>query len=435
MACYACVKPIKKNEDFLSCTIGDCNKRYHFLCTGETNPLNVNKETWKCPVCRCAAKKGGDNSLTPVGVSKKQDPNVTIRQKNIPMCPREEPSACEKQNFSQDICDMRLEMAKMREQLSHSATIISTYDTKLTNSISTIANYEAKLNQSITIMAAYEATIKKYAMEMEKLYAGLQKCSECSKVNIGMDPQPEPSAGPQKPSPPLVPQPQPSSGTLPVHCQVPLPVGVKVNKPTKPSMVQKLSKVQPSQPKTNILRHPEPQPATTSTTQGALSKGLNVNNITGKEEVIAEGTEKGAQPWVEVKKKQNRRLTSMCGTAGPAVTSLKAMEERKYLHLWNMASGIEEVREYLLQLCSGVACTVHELTPRGDYKSYKIGVPVAYYDVCFCMDVWPVNARIKAWINYRMQDQSVSALLAGEIATKPTSNRPFRGRPSDGAAT
>ncbi|KOB62439.1 putative reverse transcriptase [Operophtera brumata] len=108
-----------------------------------------------------------------------------------------------------------------------------------------------------------------------------------------------------------------------------------------------------------------------------------------------------AQQWTEVRNRKNRRPALLCGTAGPSITTLRAVEARKLLHLWNMESNVDEVRQYLLQLCPTGTCIVEELIPKGNYKSYKIDVPANCYDKCYAIDVWPINARIKPWIHYR----------------------------------
>ncbi|PZC70519.1 hypothetical protein B5X24_HaOG215757 [Helicoverpa armigera] len=78
--------------------------------------------------------------------------------------------------------------------------------------------------------------------------------------------------------------------------------------------------------------------------------------------------------WIEVKKRNHRqRQKPLHGTADPLAIKLKAMEIRKYFHLWNMASDVDEVRQYLSQLYPAANCSVEELSARGDYKSYKIG--------------------------------------------------------------
>ncbi|CAK1546378.1 unnamed protein product [Leptosia nina] len=62
---------------------------------------------------------------------------------------------------------------------------------------------------------------------------------------------------------------------------------------------------------------------------------------------------------------KSRHPPLLQGTAGPNVTFLRAVESRKYLHLWNMESNVDEVHEYLQQLCPGKNCTVEQLKSRG----------------------------------------------------------------------
>lgn len=105
--------------------------------------------------------------------------------------------------------------------------------------------------------------------------------------------------------------------------------------------------------------------------------------------------------WVIVKKQKKRRPSPLCGIADPAAIKLRAVVALKYIHLWNMASDAEDIRQYLNQLYPADTCIVEELKLRRDYKSYKIGVPLAQYDQYFSTNVWPINAKIKPWINYR----------------------------------
>ncbi|KOB62438.1 Histone-lysine N-methyltransferase NSD3 [Operophtera brumata] len=125
MICSACHKDAFNGdgEEYLCCMKDDCNQLYHLLCTGEKNP---NKNTWGCPECRCTSKKGGNNSLTPVGVSKRtRDPNVTIRKKitsvgvdvqkseeGIPLNPDEN------NKISLELRGLKTEMVTIRDQLS-----------------------------------------------------------------------------------------------------------------------------------------------------------------------------------------------------------------------------------------------------------------------------------------------------------------------------
>lgn len=103
------------------------------------------------------------------------------------------------------------------------------------------------------------------------------------------------------------------------------------------------------------------------------------------------------------RRRSQRRFSSVRCTAGPNVTSLKAVEQRKFIHLWNMISEEHEIYAYLQTLCPGKTCTVEELKPRGDYKSFKIGVPPELFDKCLSPDCWPDNARVRTWFFRRAQ--------------------------------
>lgn len=131
------------------------------------------------------------------------------------------------------------------------------------------------------------------------------------------------------------------------------------------------------------------------------------------------------QQWTKVKSRKNRTNTTLCGTAGPTTTTLKAVEPVRYIHLWNMASNADDVLQYLKQLCPTGSCTVEELIPKGNYKSYKLGVPEAHYEACFSIDVWPINARIKPWVTLRKPVGPLRTSVALEMTS--SNQLPFRG--------
>lgn len=105
--------------------------------------------------------------------------------------------------------------------------------------------------------------------------------------------------------------------------------------------------------------------------------------------------------YIETRAKNHPRQLSQRCTAGPEVTFLKAVEPRKMIHLWNMESNAEDIMRYLQSLYPGGKFVVDELNPRGDYKSYKITVPVEFYDECISVNVWPINAQVKPWVSFR----------------------------------
>lgn len=130
-------------------------------------------------------------------------------------------------------------------------------------------------------------------------------------------------------------------------------------------------------------------------------KNPQAPNAVQIKKVETKSVEENEEGWIEVRKKVRRRPVSLHGTAGPSITSLRAVEPKKYFHLWNMVSGLDEVKPYVEQLCSPEAFTVEELSSKGSYKSYKIGVPDALFSKCSSKDVWPVHARIKEWLPFR----------------------------------
>ncbi|KAJ8726712.1 hypothetical protein PYW08_015109 [Mythimna loreyi] len=138
------------------------------------------------------------------------------------------------------------------------------------------------------------------------------------------------------------------------------------------SQKHKKSKQKNAQPTAPLSLCTQPEPEvielglSSSLEQSTLALATSVDAV---DEVLKEPDSQ----WTVVTRK-HRQMTSISGTAGPAVTTLKAVEPRKYLHLWNMESSADEIRNYLQHLCpegSGT-CTVDLLTSKGNYKSYKM---------------------------------------------------------------
>lgn len=80
MLCYACNRSIR-GETPLKCTVKGCTKLYHLAYTTTSSKSKIDTNTWACQDCRCASKKGGDNTSTPI----RNEPNsssVTVRKNN-----------------------------------------------------------------------------------------------------------------------------------------------------------------------------------------------------------------------------------------------------------------------------------------------------------------------------------------------------------------
>lgn len=392
MSCAACRTAIEEG-DGLQCTIEVCNKQYHLLCIGEANP---GKELWVCPECRCATKKGGDNSLTPVGSKKSRDTNITFRKKPPSHIDEGQVSKNEDKDVRAVMRSLMQEISLLRQLLEHSVAIIKMNEVKIENYLAQMDVLNNKLSEYETANAAISAELKHYVAKVEKLNREIGRNGNLQTAVASQHEEKSPLRD------------------LSVK-------GKRNDKVTKgPTGC------------TPIKNHPRTESTPSSSTVPNLSTALRKSDkvvaITNREVNAEEGKKskltvqtplpEEAQ-WTEVKKK-SRRPTSMCGIAGPTVTTLKAVEPRKYLHLWNMESSADEISKYLRQLCPNGTCTLEELKSRGNYKSYKIGVPVVYYETCFSVNVWPVNARIKAWVTFKKPENQ---------RTYPEVNQSFRDFP------
>lgn len=402
MSCSACDGGILADENYLRCVIESCSKLYHHLCIGGKDSTLDEKNTWVCPECCCAAKKGGNNSSTPVG-SKKRDysSNVTHRKRTnlptngdssskcdkhadhsfeikskggdnsltpagadrdhkvtqgnrTPMSSGAEPGSCVENAPSQlsaEVRSLRQEVFILRDQLALAISILTSYDAKLEGYSSQVQALHIKYEQAAAVPVAINPLQSK---EAPREPLTVIACKPAIKLKSTVSKTPNTAA--------------------PV---APTRSGKDVNtKATRP--------------------------------RGGETCTGNSSEVTHS---LKQGTE-DLQQWTEVRR--SRRPASLSGTAGPTVTTLKAVEPRSYVHLWNMESSAEEIRTYLRGLCPGGTCSVTELSAKGDYKSYKIGVPVPYEEMCLSAEVWPVNAKIKPWIVYP----------ARYNAHKP--NQPFR---------
>ncbi|KAJ8711701.1 hypothetical protein PYW08_008655 [Mythimna loreyi] len=473
MDCSACRSVILPDENYLCCSLGTCDKTYHALCTGLNN-VNVDDTTWICPECRCTTKKCGDNTLTPVGSSKKvrnpcvpyraelpvlpsttshlsgtichacsdiidkndlhlicntkachnslhlsciqkgntpykditswicmecackieiindvslacsqneiRDPNVTLRKKQSSATVLHEDQHLPTGELTSEIRYLRQEVLSLSEQLCQAMSCITSYHDKLelfSNQITTLDEklkyYEDKqadiCNSPVTETDSPVSTITTTKTAARKK-SKKSKLTRQTKSLYGSESTPGS----------VTEQNHKSQHTLPqtLILQTPLNQTSPVLPPAVPS-------VTPPAPSSVQLR-PD------------FCSARDTPPVLHQEPVITPKKVWGTQP----KKSSNHRWVS--GTAGPDITSLKAAEERKYLHLWNMESTADDVRSYLNQLCPSGSCTVDELKPKGHYRSYKIGIPVDYFETCFSINVWPINAKIQPWIPYRKRN-------------------------------
>ncbi|CAH1647466.1 unnamed protein product [Spodoptera littoralis] len=385
--CVACRSLIVDGEECLSCSLDKCQLKYHIQCSGKTVVAKDELTTWICPECVCHVEgKANDDNIS---LTQDSDMNITFRKK-IQVIQNVQ-NQVEFQELTFEMSKLRLEMEILKEQLSKAVAIITNHESKLTG----------------------------YSSQIDLLNTQLKHYSPSS-VNVG---QQKPVCVRDSHSIVVVPtQQQHQLNPAPPPLETPTAVGAaQRSKKKKP-------KSKKANPKTLNSTSNYPNRPVETKANDHLST-VNIHNSPAADDRAFTSTDDPAaaynhiatdtdrrtgtisdQNWTEVRKNKPRQSPSLCGIAGPDITTLRAVEPRKYMHLWNMESSANEIRDYLQHLCPTGTCTVEELRTRGSYKSFKIGVPIVHYEKCFSVDVWPVNARIKAWIdNPRRIRSQVSA--------------------------
>lgn len=346
MVCSGCTRELDVGDEYLQCMAKTCCKLYHVLCINKT-PTFEDRNTWVCPECCNTFKKGGRNYDIPVGTPVTTN-NITIRKKKEKSEVSIPPPESSGESLVLEMQLIRNQMAVLAEQLAEAVSIVAKYQ------------------------AAFADCSKKFENVSERLVQ-LELPSPC--LCRCADPGPEESGRLTASNEQIA---ERKHRTLDSVKTAPI-----TDKP-----VVDMDDVTPSR-----------------MTYAAVSSQSRNGNNTLQEDRITLANERAATgEWQEVRSRKKRFSSVRC-TAGPQVTSLRAVEYRKYIHLWNMASGVDEIRAYLQLLCPEKNCTVEELKPKGEYKSYKIGVPQELYEKCLSAEVWPENARVKAWLFRKPQNK------------------------------
>lgn len=341
MICHGCTRDLDLGEGYIQCMVASCGKLYHLLCINKTLTL-AERDTWMCPECKIMFKKTGSNCGTPVGTPMTVK-NVCIRNKTgTPILTSQGTQpfpASEAVSLASEIGAIRDQMSILSEQLADALTAVAKYHEALAACSSRLDTVNERLQQ----LELHSANVSRYV--------------------------------------------QSSAGSL----------FSDVTK-LKPRRSRKAKK-------TTLVSKNEGEESTVVTVTDEAGDATlpileDVGNSLERSSDLSTGEETdGAHPSRDLGKDRvhRKRFTSIRGRAGPEVTSLKAVEFLKFIHLWNMVSSADEIRAYLETMCPGGICTVLELKAKGSYKSYKIGVPNELYDKCLSADVWPRNARVKAW--------------------------------------
>ncbi|KAI5641148.1 hypothetical protein NE865_06617 [Phthorimaea operculella] len=103
--------------------------------------------------------------------------------------------------------------------------------------------------------------------------------------------------------------------------------------------------------------------------------------------------------WTDIVKRQRSSVSRVFGTARPGSTHLEAAERVKYIHLYYVKVGTtkEQVQAHLDSICGTGTCSVEALNARGNYASFKLGVPSKQVALVMSPDNWAEDICIKPW--------------------------------------
>lgn len=109
--------------------------------------------------------------------------------------------------------------------------------------------------------------------------------------------------------------------------------------------------------------------------------------------------------WIEVKK-NNRRSNAIRKGGNNSISSLKAVERRKFLHVWrlNKSTSEDDLKEHIKQtLGRDSEVVIEKLKPKTerDYASFRIGVTLSHFEKLCDPEIWPVNVEYSEWIWFR----------------------------------
>lgn len=107
-----------------------------------------------------------------------------------------------------------------------------------------------------------------------------------------------------------------------------------------------------------------------------------------------------SEHWTEIRRNMNQAKV-IRGSAAPGTLLLEPSERWKYFHLYYVKNGTTDdiIKEHLKTVCLADVCTVESLKSRGNYASFKIGVPVKQSERMLHVSSWPEDVCIKPWRN------------------------------------
>ncbi|KAI5636510.1 hypothetical protein NE865_10755 [Phthorimaea operculella] len=406
--CAGCTNVIPGRQ-FLRCFHCDSVYDLHCANVGEKRFFLMQKHqktNWKCPECMIKERKTGNiglllNYSNILFDDSYSTENVTIRNhskvgrngeiSDSPTITIEEPSLLdlpneENYNYSDYLRSIIREELREHSLVDFLANSIAkvvaeqTY-TRMHDTIQTLTNEVSKLQ---TKLSAMETLLHEKEQTNTKLREELSQGSSGNATNI-------PSQVPDSPS--IIQQ------------EVTRLAGTSTNDNTPKKNKNNSHKKNKAKNKQNNSM--PVIPASPSQVQNIQIPVLNPQVVTGavgdSEYDAADGTSDGSE-WIEVTRQRQRKVPPaktniLHGSAAPGTTSLQASERIPYLHLCFVKEGttVDQIKSHLNKICAHDQCTVVELRARGNYASFKLGVPKNSLENVLSPESWPENICIKPW--------------------------------------
>ncbi|KAI5637534.1 hypothetical protein NE865_09667 [Phthorimaea operculella] len=372
--CGKC-RQVIPNRRFVSCT--HCHKNYDLVCADVCDKRFAlivsdpdSKKKWKCKFCA--------QSRLPI---LKATPPPPPGRGSKPSLPADvSPVFDLKVNNNNIRANSKIDVSNSSESEIFNRTMIQNGESSLVLEL-------RLLREQITIM---NATLGKVVDSVQRCH---EKVDECSVKLTDID---------ERLSTLEACQPQPENEFVsPVASPKKSKAKRRKNKPTSKDTSTPPAK---DSTKTNITEKRSPDVTDAHLATAGPSKHPSTEKNREKLDSDDDSSDNELNPhdWqVQRNKRRRQKHSFQYGTAGPDATTLRAIEPRKYIHLWNMASGKEEVQAYLQHTCGSGTFTIEELRARGDYKSYKIGVHEPLFEKFMSPTLWPNNARIREWMPFR----------------------------------
>lgn len=150
LVCSACPSKIR-DGNYITCKSEECGKTFHLLCTSVASKYPARKETWICPDCQAATKKGGDNSTTPIRAQVVVTENVAFHNQ-LGAQERDEPKILAPsedglQALTSEIRMLRQEMLALKTDLCDAVTSLTRCHERLDDVTAQFAISETRLKE------------------------------------------------------------------------------------------------------------------------------------------------------------------------------------------------------------------------------------------------------------------------------------------------